>query len=116
MALARPWLTDTACDRKSRRVIISNASKQAYDLLTCLRIASCLSDRVVCPDLVCGALATQVCIGLILELTGNSNVLKYRLASDSYYSPYACITVLYCLLLGLRRHGTCETVAYCYSS
>ena len=39
-------------------MIISNASKQAYDLLTCLRIASCLSDRGVCPDLVCGALAT----------------------------------------------------------
>ena len=112
MALARPWLTDTARDRKSRRVIISNASKQACDLFTCLRTASCLSDRVVWPDLVCGALATQVCLGLILELTGNSNVLKYRLASDSYYSPYACITVLYCLLLGLRRHGTCETVAY----
>ena len=79
MALARPWLTDTARDRKSRRVIISSASKQACDFLTCLRIVSCLSDRGVCPDLVCGALATQVCLGVVLELLGKSNVLKFRL-------------------------------------
>ena len=79
MALARPWLTATARDRKSRRVIISNASKQACDLLTCLRIASCLSDCGVCPDPVCGALATQDCRSLILELTGNSSALMLRL-------------------------------------
>ena len=53
-------ISDTSCEGLVLRNYYtrSNASKQAYDLLTCLRIASRLSDCGVCPDLVCGALAT----------------------------------------------------------
>ena len=59
--------------------MITNDIKQDYDFLPCLRIASYLIDRGVCPALVGGALATQVCRSLILELTGNSSALMLRL-------------------------------------
>ena len=59
--------------------MITNDIKQDYDFLPCLRIASYLIDRGVCPALVGGALATQVCPGVVLELLGKSNVLKFRL-------------------------------------
>ena len=52
--------------------MITNDIKQDYDFLPCLRIASYLIDRGVCPALVGGALATQVCPGVVLELLGLS--------------------------------------------